>query len=370
MAAKVEDQSSPDLPVDVEPGSSEDYPPSISLILQKKGTGDIDDVEVAQVIEYMTSTDGTNWGEIEDVETLYEVADKASNFLGGIPDCFLKPALMNVLTLQVKTLDNGWMRNHLTRLQKLWKTEMSNEHHFARPTKAVLESRSIESFVDDGKPGKPKSKKRKQALHQLGISGILSVARKELCIGNNRHEIDDEDGVFKVDGEPLTFDSWMRMTEGEAHEIAACRNKDRFSSVPRPTPTVEPELYRPPKQELEEGEISDSDFPSNLKTKKKKRPLHTFDSDSSESDDDFAIDRKAVKRARARKDLRNGAAVNTERMRQRFNKIYQYRYELVDYLSVQQRVQMLHSLKMALKSSHKYDEIMASNMGLASILTE
>lgn len=134
---------------------------------------------------------------------------------------------------------------------------------------------------------------------------------------------------------------------------------------------MEPEVYRPPKQELEEGEISDSDFPSNLKTKKKKRPLHTFESDSSDSDDDFPIDRqKALKRARVREDLRNGAAVNTERMRQRFNKIYQYRYELVDSLSIQQRVQMLHSLKMALKSSNKYDQIMASNMGLASILTE
>ena len=180
----------------------------------------------------MTSTDGTNWGEIEDIESLYEVADRASNFLGGIPDCFLKPALMNVLILQVKTLENGWMRNHLTRLQKIWKTEMSNERQFARPTKAILESRSIETFADSNVKGKMKSKKRKQALHQLGVSGILSVARKELCIGNNRHEVvDDEDGVFKVDGEPLTFESWMKMTEGEAQEIAACKNKNRFSSA-------------------------------------------------------------------------------------------------------------------------------------------
>jgi len=368
--SEVENQPTPDLAVDGEPGSSEEYPPSISSILQKKGTGDIDDVEVAQVIEYMTSTDGTNWGEIEDIEGLYEIADKASNFLGGIPDCFLKPALMNVLTLQVKTLDNGWMRNHLTRLQKLWKAEMANERQFSRPTKAILESRPIDTFADDNTKGKMKSKKRKQALHQLGVSGILSVARKELCIGNNRHEVDDDDGVFKVDGEPLTFESWMRMTEGEARDIAACRNKERFSSAPRPTPTVEPEVYRPPKQELEEGEISDNDFPSNLKMKKKKRPLHTFESDSSDSDDDFPADRRKMKRSRMREDLRNGAAVNTERMRQRFNKIYQYRYELVDYLSVQQRVQMLHSLKMALKSSNKYDQVMASNMGLASILTE
>ena len=53
--SEVENQPSPDLPVDVEPGSSEEYPPSISAILQKKGTGDIDDVEVAQVIEYVSS---------------------------------------------------------------------------------------------------------------------------------------------------------------------------------------------------------------------------------------------------------------------------------------------------------------------------
>ena len=52
--SEVENQPTPDLAVDGEPGSSEEYPPSISAILQKKGTGDIDDVEVAQVIEYVS----------------------------------------------------------------------------------------------------------------------------------------------------------------------------------------------------------------------------------------------------------------------------------------------------------------------------
>lgn len=51
-----------------------------------------------------------------------------------------------VLSLQAKTLPNGWIRNHVLRLQRLWKDEMDKEQATKRKTMVPMEAKHIHPF--------------------------------------------------------------------------------------------------------------------------------------------------------------------------------------------------------------------------------
>lgn len=176
----------------------------------------------------MATLEQINWGEIEDIKGLYSVADKASHFLGGVPDCILKLAIKNALMLQIKGLENGWLRNHLDHLHNLWKMEMNNERPVDRSTKAVLSSNEIAVFKTEYRK-RPKQKKFSKL--QMGISAMLAHARNTLCLAGIKHEVcEDKEGTVEIDGEPLTFESWSRMTQNEADDVIAVKNKDQFEN--------------------------------------------------------------------------------------------------------------------------------------------
>lgn len=181
------------------------------------------------IVFQLASLEQINWGEIEDIKGLYYVADKASHFLGGVPDCILKPAVKNALMLQIKGLENGWLRSHLDSLHNLWKMEMNNERPVDRSTKAVLSSSEIAVFKTEAKK-RPKKRGRFAKFH-MGISAMLAHARNTICVAGIQHEVcEDDNGIVEIDGEPLTFDSWSRMTYNEADDVIAVEDKDQYDN--------------------------------------------------------------------------------------------------------------------------------------------
>jgi hypothetical protein len=337
-----------------------------------KESGVITPEDFAQVIQQHADEENINWGEIDDVFGLYELADNASKDTGGIPDSILKEAMYFVLSLQAKTLPNGWIRNHVLRLQRLWKDEMDKEQATKRKTMVPMEAKHIHPFHNL----KRKRKRAAPAVAQsiMGISSMLSHARTCMILEDGDHEVvETNDGNIEVDGEQLTFESWSKLS-GSNDSVISYENKDQFENKVKPTPNIITFEDSPIKPKRLKKDKSDQGIPADVSAKRRRTvseegELSSDSENSSSSDDasDLEAGNNKSKRAANRQQRRQNVKNNHFEMKRRMQDIYNQRFDVVNYLTTEQKVELLRSLRMVYG---EHDELMKSKEAISKFLSQ
>uniref|UniRef100_A0A7E4W3W8 DUF4476 domain-containing protein n=1 Tax=Panagrellus redivivus TaxID=6233 RepID=A0A7E4W3W8_PANRE len=355
---------------------------------EEKPTEEIDGSKFSLVLKTYIDCQNVNFGEIDDIYGLYAVADGASKILGGVPDSILKEGMRIFLLNQLRSLDNGWMRNHLMRLETQWKLEMAKEKNTQRDTMVTMEAKPIHPFHENRKRRR-QNKNPKYGQSVMGVSSLLAHARSKLALPNGeQHDIVETESGIEVGGEPLTFESWARMNSGPESDVIALPAKKRnfdnrvqlqpsvIEYAPEPAPAEAPpqpipeEAEQPVKQKKskrpkpkskrarrvsEEGEISTSS------------ESESATSDSDDDDDDFNPQNKArrtVVRAQQRANVANTAAMA---LKKRLQTLFHHRFDMVCHMTVSQKSELLQSLRMVYGD---HDEAMQKNENLAKFLCE
>uniref|UniRef100_A0AC34FUM6 Uncharacterized protein n=1 Tax=Panagrolaimus sp. ES5 TaxID=591445 RepID=A0AC34FUM6_9BILA len=337
-----------------------------------KESGVITPEDFAQIIQRHADEENVNWGEIDDVLGLYALADSASKDTGGIPDSILKEAMYFVLSLQAKTLPNGWLRNHVLKLQRLWKDETEKERATKRKTMVPMEAKPIHPFHDL----KRKRKRATPAVAQslMGISSLLSHARTCMVLEDGDHEVvERNDGNIEVDGEMLTFDSWGKLS-GSNDSIISYENKDQFENKVMPTPNIITLESAPVKtKRFKKDKPEDSPSAAQIKRRRTVSEEGEISSDSenssssSDDDSDLEADNNESKRSAKRRQRRQNVKNNHYEMKRRMQDIYNQRFDVVNYLSTEQKVELLRSLRMVYGEK---DESMKAKEALSKFLSQ
>jgi hypothetical protein len=337
-----------------------------------KESGTITPEEFAQVIQQHADDENVNWGEIENIFGLYELADNASKDTGGIPDSILKDAMYYVLSLQAKTLPNGWLRNHVISLQKMWKGEMENEKCRKRSSMVPMEAKEIHPFHNL----KRKRNRIEPAVAQslMGVSSLLAHARTSIKLDDGEHEVvEKNDGNIEIDGEMLTFDSWSKLSSSNDNVISY-EKKDQFENKIMPTPSIITIEAAPVKSKrIKKDKNEEDNFPS-AQVKRRRTVSEegeissASENSSSSSDDDSDLEvgnnsRRAATRQQRRQNVKN----NHFEMKRRMQEIYNQRFDVVCYLSTEQKVELLRSLRMVYG---EHDASMKSKVALAKFLSQ
>uniref|UniRef100_A0A914Z6Z2 Uncharacterized protein n=1 Tax=Panagrolaimus superbus TaxID=310955 RepID=A0A914Z6Z2_9BILA len=338
-----------------------------------KESGVITPEDFAQVIQRHADEENVNWGEIEDILGLYALADSASKDTGGIPDSILKEAMYFVLSLQAKTLEHGWLRNHVLSLQRQWKNEMEKDRATKRKTMISMEAKHIHPFHDL----KRKRKRATPAVAQslMGISSLLSHARTCMVLEDGDHEVvERNDGNIEVDGEMLTFESWSKLS-GSGESIISYENKDQFENKVMPTPSIITLESAPVKPKRFKKDKSYESSPPGVQIKRRRTVSEEGEissdseksSSSSDDDSDLDADNAQSKRAASRRQRRQNVKNNHYEMKRRMQDIFNQRFDVVCYLSTEQKVELLRSLRMVYGER---DESMKTKEALSKFLSQ
>jgi hypothetical protein len=277
-----------------------------------------------------------------------------------------------VLSLQAKTLPNGWIRNHVLRLQRLWKDEMDKEQATKRKTMVPMEAKHIHPFHNL----KRKRKRAAPAVAQsiMGVSSMLSHARTCMILEDGDHEIvETNDGNIEVDGEQLTFESWSKLS-GSNDSVISYENKDQFENKVKPTPNIITFEDSPIKPKRLKKDKSDHGSPADAPAKRRRTvseegELSSESENSSSSDDDSDLEagNNKSKRAANRQQRRQNVKNNHFEMKRRMQDIYNQRFDVVNYLSTEQKVELLRSLRMVYG---EHDELMKSKEAISKFLSQ
>uniref|UniRef100_A0A0N5ATG6 RRM domain-containing protein n=1 Tax=Syphacia muris TaxID=451379 RepID=A0A0N5ATG6_9BILA len=186
----------------ISPESSSVPPVHVPLVPAPSLTVD----DVARFLEEHVEKTRTNWAELNGVSELWKVCDDVSCEHGGIPDSLLKQALLIVLENHRNSNDGSWWKKSLDTLIQSWKKEVEN-------TKSAPRESAVSMKAPTYSP--PEVRKRRNRRNKanlsvlMGVGALLNTARTALAVDDGEVDVsEDENGVFSIDGQELTFESW------------------------------------------------------------------------------------------------------------------------------------------------------------------
>jgi len=203
----------------------------------------------------------------------------------------------------------------------------------------------------------------------MGVGEILQHARAKFATEEGELNIDEDAyGNISIGGQELTFESWASLNKIKDSGVVYCagyippsRPKRPVHSLPTEQPTTSPlarteepaagnirtkepkqKKAKMPKQKAEkdEGEISESD---------EGQTSSASSSSEEESEDEAHKSRK--RRKKRRQTERQTAPSSVSNMGSLLSKFYQYRFQIGQSLSLQQKTMFLDALKQSSSSA-------------------
>ncbi|MFH4976323.1 hypothetical protein AB6A40_003032 [Gnathostoma spinigerum] len=168
--------------------------------------------DVVSYIQTLAEETRTNWGELSTVEDLWSLCDRVSAHYNGLPDTLLLSAMLKVLELHQKFESPcSWLRRHVDGLIKLWKKEVQKGKSTPRPTAVIMASAEYVPPKVKHRPAQGEGRKHDLATI-MSVGSVLANARLKFATEEGELDIDeDENGSYRIGGEPLTFESWAML---------------------------------------------------------------------------------------------------------------------------------------------------------------
>ncbi|CAJ0931361.1 unnamed protein product, partial [Mesorhabditis belari] len=324
---------------------------------------EINEDDVVTSIDQLIHNKRINFSDWNGPEDIYPELDEISALYGGLPDSLLKPCLLKYLEQRLSGEGQGWMRQHLELLIKLWKKEVVSSMLYERPTRIKLQSRTL------APPREMVSKRkrpanRKELKQSFGIGMALQQARTIMTDQGEVSIDEDDDGTIKIGGEQLSFDSWAKFNKSDGLTVyqppqppaappmsqeewekqkytkrmaaKARRKAKKAEKLEMMTQAEAQEETKTEAKVLEEGEV---DSGEERKTKAKRLKASTSSSSSSSESDDDADGQGSRHRRRERRKKERMGTIKTAGVRLPgvLQALYDRRINLLNLLSTEHR---------------------------------
>uniref|UniRef100_A0A915EHD6 Uncharacterized protein n=1 Tax=Ditylenchus dipsaci TaxID=166011 RepID=A0A915EHD6_9BILA len=300
--------------MEVEPDAVSDVDESLPVPEQMNV---IDEISVAHEMNHYMKVNSINWLELSDKEEMWAVCDAISAAHSGLPDSLLKEAFLHLLQGHLNKTpkqkhSNSYLRIHLEGLLRIWNLEVKSDKPTDRATK----------FIAAPAAYSPPVVKRRR--------GNASPA--QICHRGGELDVDeDEHGTICIGGQELSFESWAQLNKIKESDIVHSSVVPPRQKRPRPQHSKHHHESQIQVKEIEEPKRSS---PLSLRKTRLFRRWRQGDSEAARG-----------RRRKRRVKERRKAPTSVNNMNQMFSKFYQFRFQIAQNLSLQQKASFLDLIK-------------------------